>query len=82
MDKLPLEMVLLIEVAPIESWEVQPMVVLPSDEEPVEQPLVPLKEVHPEVEVLVEQPGEELPQEMVLPMGVAPMEYGVPGGAA
>jgi hypothetical protein len=38
MDKLPLEIVLPVEVASMEFWEVHPMEVLPSEEEPVEQP--------------------------------------------
>jgi hypothetical protein len=71
MDKLPLEIVLPVEVAPMESWEVQHMEVLHSEEEPeeqpAEQPMVPLKEVAPDVEVpgefLVEQLGGAAPED-------------------
>ncbi len=52
------------------------------EEEPVEltavQPMVPLKEVPPELEVpleiLEEQPKEELPQEMAPPAMMTPLE--------
>jgi hypothetical protein len=55
--------------------EMQPVEVLPSEEEPVELPreMAPPMVVAP-TEFLVEQPKEELPQEMALPAEVVPVE--------